>query len=241
MTPITRKLSVGITLFLALILVATSCSLGGSTGSETRERGGSEETTAGPGTTTQRASSSPTGASEALGNLRVAQPGSMSGYSRESFKHWSDAQENGWDAPSKSCDARDAALIRDGEDVKVENKSCKISSGQWPDPYTKKTLSDPKSVDIDHIVPLAEAWRSGASAWNDSQRERYANDPEVLLSVEATANRAKGDKDPAAWKPPNEDEWCDYATRWIEIKSKYSLSVDEDEKTALQEMLNTCA
>lgn len=232
----------GITMFLVLMLVATSCSRSEFTGSETREGGRTEETTAGGGKTAERTSSDPpTQASEALRNLSVSEPGSMSGYSRESFKHWSDAQENGWDAPSKSCDARDAALIRDGKDVKVENKSCKISSGQWPDPYTKKTLSDPKSVDIDHVVPLAEAWRSGASSWNDSQRERYANDPDVLLSVEAAANRAKGDKDPAAWKPPNEEEWCDYARRWIEIKAKYSLSVDEAEKTALQEMLGSCA
>jgi len=220
------------------LLAATLAVAGFLTACGLVELGGREEATGGTSTTQV---DSPDEASQALQELAVSEPGSMSGYSRESFKHWSDAQENGWDAPSKSCDARDAALIRDGKDVKVENKSCKISSGQWPDPYTKKTLSDPKSVDIDHIVPLAEAWRSGASAWNDSQRERYANDPEVLLSVEATANRAKGDKDPASWKPPNEDEWCDYATRWIEIKSKYSLSVDEDEKTALQEMLNTCA
>ena len=111
-------------------------------------------------------------ASDALNTFKVTQPGSISGYSRESFPHWSDAQENCWDAPDKSCDARDAAMVRDGNGVKVDKKGCKVTKGEWPDPYTGKTLSDPKSVDIDHVVPLAEAWRSGASSWNKGQRER---------------------------------------------------------------------
>ena len=76
---------------------ATSCSRGAFTGSETREGGSAVETTAGPGITAGRASSGPTGPSEALRKLRVEQPGSMSGYSRASFPHWSDAQENGWE------------------------------------------------------------------------------------------------------------------------------------------------
>ena len=94
MGPVTRNLSVGITMFLVLVLVATSCSRGEFTGSETREGGRTEETTAGGGKTAERTSSGPpTQASEALRNLSVSEPGSMSGYSRESFKHWSDAQE----------------------------------------------------------------------------------------------------------------------------------------------------
>ena len=52
---------------------------------------------------------SPAEASETLNGLEVAPPGSMTGYSREKFPHWSDAQEYGWDAPS-SCGVRDAAI-----------------------------------------------------------------------------------------------------------------------------------
>ena len=183
---------------------------------------------------------SPAEASEALNKLEVAPPGSMSGYSRERFPHWSKASDFGWDAPQASCDSREAALIRDGKDVKV-GKGCKVASGEWLDPYTGRTYSNPKDIDIDHVVPLANAWRSGASSWNDRQRERYANDPDVLLSVEDDANQAKGDKGPEAWKPPNEAEWCDYAQRWIQIKAKYDLSVNEQEKAALEQMLDTCA
>ncbi|MDP9475739.1 MAG: HNH endonuclease family protein [Actinomycetota bacterium] len=183
---------------------------------------------------------SPAEASETLGKLEVAPPGSMAGYSRERFPHWSDAQENGWDAPSTSCNVRDAALIRDGEAVEVGD-GCDVSSGEWLDPYTGSTYADPSEIDIDHVVPLAEAWRNGASSWDEARRERYANDPDVLLSVEDNANQSKGDKGPEAWKPPREAVWCDYATQWIGIKEGYDLTVDEREKAALEEMLGTCA
>jgi hypothetical protein len=204
-----------------------------------RASGGSTEATTPSGTTTSRVSGGSAEASQALNKLKVEQPGSMSGYSREKFRHWSKASNFGWDAPQASCDSREAALARDGQNVEV-GSGCKVMSGTWFDPYTNQTYSDPQDLDIDHVVPLANAWRSGASSWDDKQRESYANDPDVLLSVEDNANQEKGDKGPEAWKPPNENEWCDYAERWISIKSKYNLSVNEQEKEALEQMLGTC-
>jgi Protein of unknown function (DUF1524) len=174
-----------------------------------------------------------------LNGLEVSEPGSMSGYSREKFPHWSKASEFGWDPLESSCNAREAALIRDGEAVEV-GRECKVESGTWLDPYTAKTYTEPSDIDTDHVVPLANAWRSGAASWDNEERERYANDPMVLLSVEDNANQSKGDKGPEAWKPPNKAEWCNYAVRWIGIKDKYNLSVNEQEKAALVEMLEAC-
>ena len=187
----------------------------------------------------ESASGNPVATRATLGELSVSEPGSMAGYSREKFDHWSDAREFGWDAPSDSCDVRDAALIRDGENVSV-GSGCKIESGTWLDPYTTNTYTDPQDIDIDHVVPLANAWRSGASSWSDEEREAYANAPDVLLSVEDDANQEKGDKGPEAWRPPNEAIWCDYAVRWVGIKSDYGLSVNPEEKDALGEMFDAC-
>lgn len=192
---------------------------------------GTDQTVQGPG--------DPSEAREALRELEVAPPGSMAGYSREKFPHWSDAEEFGWEAPDPSCDVRDAALIRDGEDVEVR-EGCDVASGEWSDPYTGNTYTDPSEIDIDHVVPLANAWRSGASSWDEGRRERYANDPEVLLSVEDDANQEKGDKGPEAWKPPRREYWCEYAIRWVGIKAGYDLSVNAQEKAALEKMLGTC-
>ena len=198
---------------------------------------GSPEEYAGGSDTSQV--SGPNEVSEALAELEVAQPDSMNSYSRDRFRHWSKASDFGWEPPQSSCDAREAALIRDGGDVEV-GSGCKVTSGRWYDPYTTQTFDDPQEIDIDHIVPLANAWRSGASSWSDEQRERYANDPDVLLSVEDNANQSKGDKSPEAWKPPNEAVWCDYATRWVRIKDQYDLRVNPEEKKELERMLATC-
>ncbi len=129
---------------------------------------------------------------------------------------------------------------RDGEDVAV-GRGCKVSSGSWYDPYTTRTYTDLQEIDIDHVVPLAEAWRS----------ERALLKPLASRGVRQRSGRAperggqhqpeKSDKGPEDWRPPNEAEWCGYATRWIGIKTEYGLSVDAAEKAALEEMLGACA
>ena len=204
-----------------------------------------------PATVSATASSTASGApppppaDEALSMLEglpVAPSGSMAGYSRDKFPHWaSDAAAYGWKEPDGSCDVRDTALIRDGESVSVDG-DCSITAGTWLDPYTGRTLTASSVVDIDHVVPLANAWRSGASsgAWSIADREAYANDPEVLLSADAGANRAKGDKGPEAWKPPNRGYWCEYARRWVSIKSDWQLTVNPAEESSLRQMLGTC-
>lgn len=191
-----------------------------------------------PATGTSEAGS-PSEASDALGRLEVEPADSMAGYSRDEFPHWSDAGEFGWEAPNASCDARDASLIRDGEAVEVGD-GCDIEAGEWVDPYAGETITDSSSVDIDHIVPLANAWRSGATEWDEPMREEFANAPINLLSTDAGENRSKGDRGPEAWRPPDEGAWCDYSVRWVSVKSTYELSVNEQERAALEEMLATC-
>ena len=179
-----------------------------------------------------------------LSELSVRPAGSMSGYSREEFPHWSDAREFGWKLPGgtpdpESCDAREAALIRDGSEERVE-AYCDVASGNWFDPYGGKSYTDPGDIDIDHVVPLANAWRSGASSWSTTKRESFANVPRDLLSVDDGLNQSKGDKGPEAWKPPRKAYWCVYAKRWIGIKHYWSLSVTGAERSALKQMLGTC-
>jgi hypothetical protein len=193
---------------------------------------------------TSRAAPSVDAARRQLSELSVRPAGSMSGYSREEFPHWSDAREFGWKLPGgtpdpESCDAREAALIRDGSEERVE-AYCDVASGSWFDPYGGKSYTDPGDIDIDHVVPLANAWRSGASSWSATERERFANVPRDLLSVDDGLNQSKGDKGPEAWKPPRKAHRCVYAKRWIGIKHYWSLSVTGAERSALKQMLGTC-
>lgn len=175
--------------------------------------------------------------------LPIEEPAPMSGYSRDDYPHWLSANEWGWtDVPDASdCDAREAALARDGVDVVSDPDTCRADAGAWIDPYSGEEIIESSDVDIDHVVPLAAAHRAGADTWNEEQRSIYANSPLVLTASGATTNREKGDKGPEAWKPENRDAWCPYSLRWIAVKNEFGLHLtSEEEREALEEMLDTC-
>ena len=167
-------------------------------------------------------------------------------YDRDAFgSAWADIDGNG-------CNQRDDVLLRDAvpDSVTVaEQGACDhdVLAGTWVDPYAGRTLTfddlkDPRqsqAIQIDHVVPLAEAWRSGASSWKDSRRRSFANDLAVLLASDGPTNAAKSDGDPAAWRPRKAFQ-CEYAVRWVAVKSDWSLTVDRSEAAALREMLAGC-
>lgn len=168
-----------------------------------------------------------------LAALTVAPDGSMTGYSRDKFPHWITI--------SGSCNTRETVLKRDGSNV-VTDSYCAATSGSWYSPYDGATWTLASDVDIDHVVPLAAAWRSGASSWTTSQRQAFANDLSYpqLIAVTDNVNQAKGDQTPATWKPPRSAYWCTYAKMWTHVKYKYSLRVNSAEKSALLSMLDYC-
>ncbi|MFS8098289.1 HNH endonuclease family protein [Lentzea alba] len=176
---------------------------------------------------------STTTAKSELASLTVASEGSMTGYSRDKFPHWI--------TQSGTCNTREVVLKRDGTNV-VTDSSCAATSGRWFSPYDGATWTAASDVDIDHIVPLAEAWRSGASSWTTSRRQSFANDlsgPQ-LIAVTDNVNQAKGDQDPASWKPPLSSYNCTYAKMWVRTKKNWGLTLQSSEKTALTGMLNSC-
>ncbi|MFI1253021.1 HNH endonuclease family protein [Streptomyces netropsis] len=173
-------------------------------------------------------------ARDELTKLTVEPPHSMDGYARAKFPHW--AQQG------NKCDTRETVLRRDGQDV-TQDDECRAVSGTWKSPYDDKTLTAASQVDIDHMVPLANAWRSGADGWTTDRRKTFANDLEhsQLIAVSAASNRSKGDQSPDQWSPPSSAYWCTYARAWTDVKHLYGLSVTQTEKDKLNSMLDTCA
>ncbi|OAQ66454.1 hypothetical protein VFPPC_16033 [Pochonia chlamydosporia 170] len=176
---------------------------------------------------------SPSTAKTLLAGLKVATPLSGDGYSREKFPTWETIQG--------TCNAREFVIKRDGTNVKT-NTACVAESGNWVSPYDGVKFTQAHDLDIDHMVPLKNAWISGASQWTTDQRKALANDitrPQ-LWAVSAHANRGKSDDSPDEWKPPLKTFWCTYAKSWVQVKSFYKLTITDAEKGALSGMLDTC-
>ena len=121
--------------------------------------------------------------------------------------------------------------------------ACTVRTGRWTDPWSGTTTTTARDFQIDHTVPLANAWRSGAWAWTRAQRVAYANDlgdRDHLVPILGPENEAKGDSGPDEWKPPNRGAWCRYALDWDHIKAKWHLTATAAEWKAIVAMATTC-
>ena len=168
-----------------------------------------------------------------LNSLTVAAEANAGTYDRDLFPHWITI--------SGACNTRETVLKRDGTNVATDS-SCAATSGSWYSPYDGATWTAASDLDIDHMVPLGQAWISGAKSWTRERREQFANDlvrPQ-LRAVTDNLNVQKSDKAPDAWKPPLVSYWCAYATDWIVVKHYYGLTITQAEKTALTDMLRRC-
>lgn len=168
-----------------------------------------------------------------LAGLRVAGRAPKTGYDRDLFLH-------SWPATGGGCDLRDTILARDlVAGTKEPAGGCEVAGGLVADPYSGRQISTTKA-DVDHAVPLGDAWQKGAQQWTPQQRRAFATDPDNLVSVDASLNRAKGDADAATWLPPHKPGRCAYAARQVRVKAKYHVWVTEAERVALDGLLSRC-
>ncbi len=171
----------------------------------------------------------------AIDELPVADE-SRTGYERTKFRHWIDADRDG-------CDTRREVILSEAVQAPEVGPRCSLTGGQWFSPYDAVTVDDAAGLDVDHLVPLAESWDSGASTWTPAERQAYANDldePRALIAVTARSNRQKADKDPADWLPSATEYLCTYLADWTAIKTRWHLNVDPREKDALQRLTAAC-
>ncbi|MBG6085170.1 S-layer homology domain-containing protein [Zhihengliuella flava] len=174
-------------------------------------------------------------ADDVLADVVVQSENNASSYDRDLFAHWSDIDGDG-------CDTRAEVLMRDTR-VPVTYTStngCTVSTGDWLSMYDGHPWTAASDVDIDHLVPLAEAWESGASSWTAAQREAYANDltfAGALVVMTDNLNQSKGARDAAEWLPPQEQ--CTYLSDWLVTKWRWNLTMDPVEAQVLENKLVT--
>lgn len=158
------------------------------------------------------------------------------GYVRTAFKHWVDADKDG-------CNARKEVLLAEAVDAPDVGSGCTLTGGTWYSAYDDRTIAGASGLDVDHLVPLAEAWDSGANAWTAKERELYANDLDDdrhLIAVSAASNRSKADKDVREWLPPYKAYDCQYLADWVSVKARWGLSVDPAEQAAIADQAAAC-
>ncbi|MFJ9351722.1 HNH endonuclease family protein [Streptomyces sp. NPDC101237] len=174
---------------------------------------------------------------EALSWIPEAEEGTRDGYSRDQFKHW-----NRGENPTDGCDTRKEVILSEALEAPEVGPKCALSGGRWFSEYDQKWVTSAKELDVDHMVPLAEAWDSGAAAWTAARTEAYANDqgaPNSLIAVSGSSNRSKADKDPADWLPVPADR-CKYTVDWVADKLRWRLSADVAEVQALDRLAEQC-
>lgn len=162
---------------------------------------------------------------------------SNTGYDRDLFPHWVDA--NG------DCqNTRAEVLISEADATLTYTSSsrCTVATGRWFSYYDRVSWTNASDVDIDHMVPLAEAWGSGARNWTTARRQAYANDLgdyRTLVGVTDNVNQSKGDQDPSTWLPTYDK--CRYVAEWVAVKIRWGLSADSAEKSVLNSYAASCS
>ena len=157
------------------------------------------------------------------------------GYSRDLFQHWIDADGDG-------CNTRNEVLIAEADDPVTVGGGCALSGGRWFSYYDRVSWTQTSDVDIDHMVPLAEAWDSGARTWDAATRRDYANDlgdSRTLVGVTDNVNQTKGDQDIAEWLPTYDN--CRYLGEFVAVKLRWRLTVDSGEKSAMSSLASSCS
>ncbi|MBV0934774.1 HNH endonuclease family protein [Marinobacterium weihaiense] len=166
----------------------------------------------------------PKGYSGSSSTSSSSKSASSSGYSREQFgRGWADTDGDCQNSRHEALIAQSTGKVR----FKT-GRECRVIAGRWISPFTGAVIHDPSQIDIDHVVPLKWAWEHGAASWSRAQRERFANDPANLLSVEASLNRQKGAKGPDQWLPPANQ--CQYVLRFTRVMKTYKLKLSPPEE-----------
>jgi hypothetical protein len=156
------------------------------------------------------------------------------GYDRALFQHWIDADGDG-------CSTRNEVLLAEADDPPTVSGTCTLSGGRWFSYYDRVSWTNTSDLDIDHMVPLAEAWDSGARTWTSTVRRDFANDLgdyRSLVAVTDNVNQAKGDQDPGTWLPQYDQ--CRYLREFVAVKHRWRLTVDSAEKSAMTSLATSC-
>lgn len=155
---------------------------------------------------------------EQLRPLVAAPDPNVPDYDRDHFAGWLDADGD-------CVNTRHEILQSEAVGFSMNAEGCAVDSGEWFDPYTDRTFTDPRDLDVDHVVALADAWVSGAWAWADELLDRFSNDLGNLNAIAAGENRSKSARGPADYSPTAPAARCEYLVQYATVKIRWELSI----------------
>ena len=164
----------------------------------------------------------------------VAEPAiGVPDYDRDRFAGWLDTDGD-------CVNTRHEILQAEAVDFSMNAAGCAVDSGEWFDPYTNRTFTNPRDLDVDHVVALADAWVSGAWAWADELLDNFSNDFGNLNAIAAGENRSKSARGPADYSPTAPGARCDYLVQYATVKIRWQLSITPQDFEVVATGLSGC-
>ncbi|WP_462418960.1 HNH endonuclease family protein [Kytococcus sp. Marseille-QA3725] len=162
---------------------------------------------------------------------------SNSGYDRD--RYFGDWRDTNGDCQN----TRHEVLVQETKVAPTySSRRCTVKAGKWVTSWDGRTHRYPTTVQIDHTVPVHEAWGSGAKGWTQTRRKAFYNDlgDKRSLNAQTSAlNSSKGARGPEQWLPPTNR--CRYVQEWTAVKLRWRLKVDATEKAALTRLAAGCS
>jgi hypothetical protein len=154
-------------------------------------------------------------------------------YDRDAFLERSDLDHD-------CINTRHEVLQEEATSYEMDESGCFVASGEWHDPFSDRRFTDPLDLQVDHVVALGDAWRSGAWSWTDSERQEFSNDPRNLNAIYGPENQAKSDSGPAKYWPSNRSWTCAYAAQYSSVKITWQLTITAADFAAVKVLAIAC-
>ena len=132
-----------------------------------------------------------------------------------------------WEKPAKKFTLDGEKVSRVKYDTYTSQYLVSKDPFVYKDPYTDKEITDIKILDFDHICPLMYLHRYSDLNWTKEQKNKFAQDENVGVSVLNKENRSKGAKGPSEWLPKaNQGDYC---YTWLLLAKEYGLALRQQD------------
>lgn len=132
-----------------------------------------------------------------------------------------------WEKPAKKFTLDGEKVSRVKYDTYTSQYLISKDPFVYKDPYTDKEITDIKILDFDHLVPISYCNKFSDLSWSKEQKNKFAQDENVGVSVLNKENRSKGAKGPSEWLPKaNQGDYC-YS--WLLIAHEYGLALRQQD------------